>query len=188
MVDLRQQGNAGLDAVEQLPTLRDRIVTLPVDSAIPNHWEVGCKVVKFKGELPADAITLKRQRRAQELILTTAGTEGRFTLGIYEHDRTRGQRRQVGVKEHDRQKHIKQTLYEAFTDTCRQAARIDGLPPSVAAIEVREAPVVVKGDTLECGADDVLTENEKRILAQKEDRLLPPDSLLARLLGKIKVY
>ncbi|ERH13106.1 MAG: hypothetical protein J07HB67_02140, partial [halophilic archaeon J07HB67] len=66
MVELRRQCEAGLEAVEQLPTLRDRIVTLPVESAVPNHWEVGCRVVKFKDELPADAITLQRARRAQE--------------------------------------------------------------------------------------------------------------------------
>lgn len=168
MVKLRQQGEAGLEAVEQLPTLRDRIVTLPVEPVVPNHWEVGCRVVKFKNELPADAITLTRPHRAQELLLTTAGTDGQYTLGIYEHDRTKGRRTQVTTAEHDRQHHLRRTLYEAFTTTCRQAARIDGLPPSVAAIDAQDPAVVVEAE---------------RPIPQETKQ-----SVIARILGKIKLY
>ena len=156
MVELRRQQEAGLAAVEQVPTLRDRIVTLPVESLVPNHWEVGCKVVKFKDELPADAITLRRPRRAQELLLTTAGTDERLTLGIYEHDRTRGRRTQVATREHEQGRDLRETLYEAFTDTCRQAARIDGLPPSVAAVEARDPAVVVEGERVHAGDEGVV--------------------------------
>lgn len=155
MVELRHQRDAGLEAVEQLPTLRDRIVTLPVESVVPNHWEVGCRVVKFKDELPADAITLQRARRAQELILTTAGTDDRLTLGVYEHDRTRGRRTRVATRTHDGGD-LRRTLYEAFTDTCRQAARIDGLPPSVAAVEARDPAVVAEGERVRATDDGVV--------------------------------
>jgi len=155
MVELRHQRAAGLEAVEQLPTLRDRIVTLPVESVVPNHWEVGCRVVKFKDELPADAITLQRARRAQELILTTAGTDDRLTLGVYEHDRTRGRRTRVATRTHDGGD-LRRTLYEAFTDTCRQAARIDGLPPSVAAVEARDPAVVAEGEQVRATDDGVV--------------------------------
>jgi|GEM_PF-2342008 len=165
MVELRHQRAAGLGAVEQLPTLRDRIVTLPVESVVPNHWEVGCRVVKFKDELPADAITLQRARRAQELILTTAGTDDRLTLGVYEHDRTRGRRTRVATRSHDGGD-LRRTLYEAFTDTCRQAARIDGLPPSVAAVEARDPAVVGEGE---------------RVHATE-------DGFVGRLLARIKFY
>jgi hypothetical protein len=167
MVELRQHGNAGLSAVEQLPTLRDRIQTIPVESAIPNRWEVGCKVVKFKDELPADAITLKRPRRSQELILTTAGTDGNLTLGVYEHDRSRGRRTRVATTEHRQRQHLRQTLYEAFTTTCRHAARIDGLPPSVAKIEVEDPAVVF---------------DRNQVLAETDD------GVVTKLLGKFKVY
>ncbi|MFB6243096.1 MAG: hypothetical protein ABEH80_03270 [Halobaculum sp.] len=171
MVRLRQQRDAGLQAVEQVPTLRDRIVTLPVQSVVPNHWQVGCKVVKFKDELPADAITLKRERRAQELLLTTAGTDGRFTLAVYEHDRTRGRRTRVASREHDPEQDLGVTLYEAFVDTCRQAARIDGLPPSIAAIDARDPALVVEGEDLD-----------------RADRSIDDDSVVTRLLGRINFY
>jgi hypothetical protein len=173
MVQLRQQGDAGLEAVEQIPTLRDRIVTLPVDPVVPNHWEVGCKVVKFNNELPADAITLKRPRRAQELILTTAGMDSSLTLGVYEHDRNKGRRNCVATTEHTHGNDIRRTLYEAFTVTCRQAARIDGLPPSIAAIDAQDPAVVIDGEQIHDPNDALSTEQK---------------GLIARFLGKIKVY
>lgn len=172
MVDLRQHGDAGLRAVEQVPTLRDRIQTIPVDPAVPNHWSVGCKVVKFKNELPADAITLRRPRRAQELILTTAGVDGNLTLAVYEHDRTKGHRKRVATTEHRRHQHLRQTLYEAFTDTCRHAARIDGLPPSVAKIE-----------TIESGAvEPAVSLDRERVYAETDD------GVVSKLLGKLNFY
>ncbi|MEZ3116737.1 hypothetical protein RYH80_12535 [Halobaculum sp. MBLA0147] len=158
MVRLRRRRDHGLHAVEQVPTLRDRLVGLPVEPAIPDHWELGCKVVKFKDELPADAITLQRPRRAQELILTTAGTDDRKTLGIYEHDRTRGRRTRLSTVEHEETRALKATLYEAFTDTCRHAARIDGLPPSVAAIDARDPAVVVENERVRDEGDDSVVE------------------------------
>lgn len=170
MVDLRQYGEAGLGAVQQVPTLRDRIQTIPAESAVPNNWEVGCKVVKFKDELPADAITLRRPRRAQELILTTAGVDGTLTLAVYEHDRTRGLRTRVATTHHQQHQHLRQTLYEAFTDTCRHAARIDGLPPSVAKIETVDS------------VEPAVSFDREKVYAETDD------GVVSKLLGKLNLY
>lgn len=167
MVELNGYSDAGLGAVEQVPTLRDRIRTLPVAGAVPNHWEVGCKVVKFKDELPADAITFSRQRRAQELLLTSAGVEDQLSLGVYEHDRTRGLRRRVATVAHDDRTHLRQTLYEGFTTACHEAARIDGLPPSIAAIDAADPEVVF---------------DRERVVGETDD------GVVAELLGKLNLY